>query len=67
MLDASSSVMVLATMIGQLVMSRPYVSHSDKPKHNKKNIGWLKSLADLVFHVLMACGKKATVVQAAAK
>lgn len=63
MLTARQSEATFVRIMGISEIKIPYVSHSTMPVQKIEYMPSDKSLADLVFQVLMACGKKAMVVQ----
>jgi hypothetical protein len=64
--DASIRVIKLAAIMGRSFIMNPYTSHSATPNEKIVNMLSERSFADLDFHVLKTCGKKAMVVQAPA-
>ena len=60
--DARRSVSRLAMITGISFVTKPYTSHKVTPRQNKENMPNERSFADLVFHVLITCGRKAAVV-----
>ena len=61
--DASIRVIRLAAITGMSFTKIPYANHSTTPKQNSENMPSEKSFADLLFHVLMTCGKNEMVVR----
>jgi hypothetical protein len=58
MISENKSTMLLVKMIGMFFKMIPYTSHMITEMVAKVNISNEISAADLVFHVLMTCGKK---------
>jgi hypothetical protein len=64
--EASIKVIRFAAIRGRSFIRNPYTNQSATPKEKIVNMLSERSFADLDFHVLKTCGKKAIVVQAPA-
>ena len=60
MISENRSTMLLVKIMGMFIKIMPYTSHIITEMVAKVNISSEISAADLVFHVLMTCGKKVT-------
>ena len=58
MISENRSTMLLVKIIGMFIRIMPYTSHMITEMVAKVNISSEISAADLVFQVLMTCGKK---------
>ena len=66
MVRAKKNVIRLATITGTSLTSTPYNNHKKTPVVKMAYMPKDRSLVCLVFMILIACGKKAKVVQVAA-
>jgi len=64
--EASINVIRFAAIRGTSFIKNPYTNQSATPNEKIVNILSERSFADLDFHVLKTCGKKAMVVHAPA-
>lgn len=62
-MNARKNVTILVTMTGRDLIEKPYKIQRNMPAQNIENIPVDKSFVDRVFHVLITCGRKETVVR----
>lgn len=62
-MKASMKVMILVMMTGRELMKKPYNIQRKIPAQNSMNIPIDMSFVDLVFQVLITCGKNEMVVR----